>query len=650
MSKRKRFEDTRPLTDNELEALVVSINSSDDEEIQSSGSEYENNLENDFSPSESEYEPGVSDAESTDSDQSKIVRQKRYKHSEPVASTSGLETLKINDSIDGNETETLIENFGERDENLEETNEQNVLEDKNHNIENEQTGLRKSLRGKNGHRWCTSAANRSKRISKRNIIHIMQGSVGDAREAQTPLDVFRCLLNDSIFEKILIHTNTEVRTKSENYKVSKSTISSTSPEELHAFVGILIFAGVQKDNHLSTREMFDYKKSGSIYRATLSCERFEFLLDNLRFDDKTTRVERRQLDRFAPIREIWNEFILNCNRSYKPGSYITIDEQLLAFRGRCPFRMYIPSKPAKYGMKIVMCCDVRTKYMFAAEPYIGKDTDTNGVPLGEYYVKKLTESLHGSNRNITMDNWFTSVNLADQLLKAPYKLIIVGTMRHNKREVPPEMINLRNREVGNSIFCYDREKTLVSYKTKRNKSVLLLSTMHEGSTICPDTGKPDIILFYNKTKGMIDAFDQMCGSRSCSRKTRRWPVCMFYGMLNMACINSWIIFNTNLQRNGKKIISRKDFMIQLSEQLTRPWLERRINVPTLQRSLKRIISEICEIPLPQTREEPTEAKRTTCYICPSKKRRMTSLYCSTCHQAFCAEHRARCCVTCDAEK
>ncbi|GFQ86803.1 DDE_Tnp_1_7 domain-containing protein [Trichonephila clavata] len=55
--------------------------------------------------------------------------------------------------------------------------------------------------------------------------------------------------------------------------------------------------------------------------------------------------------------EIWDDFIKNCVDSYKPGSYVTIDEQLLAFRGRCPFRMCIPNKPAKHGIKIVMMCD-----------------------------------------------------------------------------------------------------------------------------------------------------------------------------------------------------------------------------------------------------------------------------------------------------
>ncbi|CAB3229552.1 unnamed protein product [Arctia plantaginis] len=47
-----------------------------------------------------------------------------------------------------------------------------------------------------------------------------------------------------------------------------------------------------------------------------------------------------------------------------------------------------------------------------------------------------------------MDNWFTSVPLAEELLKPPYKLTVVGTLRSNKREIPKEMANTRSRPVG----------------------------------------------------------------------------------------------------------------------------------------------------------------------------------------------------------
>lgn len=63
------------------------------------------------------------------------------------------------------------------------------------------------------------------------------------------------------------------------------------------------------------------------------------------FDDKTTRAERQNTDKFAPFREIWSMFIENCKKYYTPSQNCTIDEQLLEFRGKFFAKVYIKSKP-----------------------------------------------------------------------------------------------------------------------------------------------------------------------------------------------------------------------------------------------------------------------------------------------------------------
>lgn len=64
----------------------------------------------------------------------------------------------------------------------------------------------------------------------------------------------------------------------------------------------------------------------------------------------------------------------------------------------------IANKPAKYGLKIVMACDVGIKYIINVEPYLGKSTNTNKMLLGEYFVKRLIRTVEGTNRNIILDN------------------------------------------------------------------------------------------------------------------------------------------------------------------------------------------------------------------------------------------------------
>src|SRR5215470_15414339 len=103
-----------------------------------------------------------------------------------------------------------------------------------------------------------------------------------------------------------------------------------------------------------------------------------------------------------------------------------------------------------------------------------------------------------------------------------------------------------NRSHGSGAFLFTKDLTLVSYMPSTTKSkknlVYLTSSMHFISTLSED-GKPEIIKYYNSTKGGVDAFDQMCSQYSCSRRTRRWPLCVFYGMLNATAINAYIIFS-----------------------------------------------------------------------------------------------------------
>jgi len=57
---------------------------------------------------------------------------------------------------------------------------------------------------------------------------------------------------------------------------------------------------------------------------------------------------------------------------YNPGPNITVYEMLVAFRGRCPLRQYMPSKPSKYGLKIRAACDVNTSYALNMQVYTEK--------------------------------------------------------------------------------------------------------------------------------------------------------------------------------------------------------------------------------------------------------------------------------------
>lgn len=230
------------------------------------------------------------------------------------------------------------------------------------------------IRGKNRHVWSTSKGQSSRRTSAINIVCCNRGPSHMCRNIFEPLLCFELFITDEIIQELVQWTNVEISKKITD-SMTSATFADTNPTKIKAFIGILTLSAAMKDNHLSTVELFDSSFTGSRYVAVMSRDRFDFILRCLRMDDKTLRPARRQQDPFIPVRKVWDLFIAQCKMNYSPGSNVTIDEQLLGFRGRCPFRMYIPNKPNEYGIKIPMMSDSGTNYMINAMSYIGKATN-----------------------------------------------------------------------------------------------------------------------------------------------------------------------------------------------------------------------------------------------------------------------------------
>ena len=120
------------------------------------------------------------------------------------------------------------------------------------------------------------------------------------------------------------------------------------------------------------------------------------------------------------------------------------------------------------------------------------------------------------------------MGLAEDLLQK--KITLLGTIRKNKRELPKEFTCGKNRGKYSSLFGYQKNMTLVSYVPKKNKCVILLSTMHNDGAIDPDTGdtkKPEIITFYNFTKGAVNVVDEISALHTTVSKNNRWPMLFF---------------------------------------------------------------------------------------------------------------------------
>lgn len=249
---------------------------------------------------------------------------------------------------------------------------------------------------------------------------IFYKKVAAARNLTTPLVAFQKIIPETLVHIIVAETN---RKSWQFYAMNGKTIKQqrvwydTNSVEIYALIGILIYAGSHKNWDERLDELY-HLDNRPFYRAAMSLERVQQLLRFLRFDNYQTRQERLKTDRFAAFRDVWNMFLANIREPYKPSSNLTIDEQLVLTRGRCSFRQYIPSKPGKYGIKIFWICDVKNSYPLNAEVYVGRQPgEARSVDYALNLVHRMSTPYVNKGRTITMDNFFTSCTLAEQLLQ-----------------------------------------------------------------------------------------------------------------------------------------------------------------------------------------------------------------------------------------
>ncbi|XP_051922662.1 piggyBac transposable element-derived protein 4-like [Hippocampus zosterae] len=237
----------------------------------------------------------------------------------------------------------------------------------------------------------------------------------------------------------------------------------------------------------------------------------------------------------------------------------------------------MPSKLAKYGLKIFWVCDARIPYAINGIVYTGRqpgeDVQKN---LGENIVQQLCGRFRNTGRNITMDNFFTSVPLAQHLLEK--ELTIVGTLCQNKPDIPTLMKLSKSREVYSTEFGFNDSLTMVSYDRKIGKAVVLLSTMHHDKAV-DEHGKkkktPEVIKFYNETNGGVDTIDQMVGNYPCKRQTQRWPMVQWSNIIEIGTLNVYTFFMAQHPDFKSGITNaRLLFLKELSKELVTPYMSR----------------------------------------------------------------------------
>jgi hypothetical protein len=528
-----------------------------------------------------------------------------------------LQQLDENSSNDGSDNESNLEN-SEENEIIEEQGSNSTDEadtdDPDTSISTRAPRDVTNLRAADGTEWkiLNQDSTTPGRFAAQNVMKEKAGPTPYANRniGENEASSWRLLFSESML------THIQKCTSGEANRQLKTDSWSISKEEIDAFIALVYARGAMCSSSLDVNDLWSKEWGPPIFAATMSRDRFKEILRFLRFDQKSTRSARLINDKFALASEIWSPFVQNSQLCFAAGANITIDEQLLPCKARCKFIQYMANKPDKFGLKFWLAADLETKYFLNGFMYMGKDEERDRtLQLGEYVVLKLMNPFLSKGRNVTTDNFFTSQRLADSL--SAKGTSIVGTVRPNRRELPPICKDTTQERFSSKVLV-NGQKTLTVYKCKPKKNVCILSTLHRQVEINNSPKKvPETVEYYNSTKCGVDVLDQMSRKYTTRSASRRWPVYIFYNVLDMAAINAWILFRSCNSSN----ISRRCYILNLVNELRSSYCATK-KLPAV---------------LPCRGEVKTN-KRRQCSYCRNK----TQDLCSSCEKPTCGTCQERC--------
>jgi len=132
-----------------------------------------------------------------------------------------------------------------------------------------------------------------------------------------------------------------------------------------------------------------------------------------------------------------------------------------------------------------------------------------------------------------------------------------------------------------------------------------------------------------------------------ARKTNRWPMRLFYGIIENVALNAFVIFSENVPNCGeRKKEKRQKFLKELALDLIIPHARQSFEVQQTPQDVKQVIRSCGILPAPSPAPSTTQrhsAQRKRCYICPRSKDRKTKFICNKCNNFVCEEHRKSLC-------
>lgn len=163
-------------------------------------------------------------------------------------------------------------------------------------------------------------------------------------------DYLTLFLTDEFFDLLVEQTNlyaAQYKRGNANLPPNSRAISweETNRNEMKKFLALVLLMGIVRKPEVSDYWSTNPLLKGSIFNSVMPRNRFQSILQFLHFADNSRYdANDPNHDRLYKVRPVVGYLVSKFKSVYIPEEHISIDEELLLWKGRLVFKQYIPLK------------------------------------------------------------------------------------------------------------------------------------------------------------------------------------------------------------------------------------------------------------------------------------------------------------------
>jgi len=370
-------------------------------------------------------------------------------------------------------------------------------------------------------------------------------------------DIYSYFLSPSLIDMVVAETNRYaaqyLATAVLRPKARAKRWKDLSAADVKAFLALLLLQSIVKMPTYESYWSTEFYMEVPGLRSIMPRDKFELILQFLDLSDNTTDLpsDHPDHDRLHKVRPLLSELVCRWKAAYHPQREVSVDESIVAFKGRSKMIVYKPNKPHKWGLNAWVLAEAKTGYVWNLEMYTGKKSETE-VGLTKKVVTSLCQPLYNTGHHVYMDNYFSSPALFCELKQN--QLGACGTLRTNRTGVPASIktAKLTKKKCGTVIDRDADDMLYIAWFDKRQ--VTVMSSVHNTQTFEKTVRtrnaadhrrtvqKPLAIELYSRYMQGVDRADQLLWYKLSTHRQLKWWKKLFLYLLEVTTVNACTIY------------------------------------------------------------------------------------------------------------